>query len=72
MLFRVYTLYPSDCLLAWGYTFVGNDEYLADLAIGNYKNAIHGIHLQYVDRAQVHAARRHVLFRCGYGRRRWG
>ena len=27
----------------------GNDEYLADLAIGNYKNAIHGLHLQYVD-----------------------
>ena len=33
----------------WGYTFGGNDEYLADLAIGNYKNAIHGLHLKYVD-----------------------
>ena len=49
MLFCVYTLYPSDCLLAWDYTFVGNDEYLTDLAIGSYKNAIHGIHLKYAD-----------------------
>ena len=49
MLIRVCTIYPSDCLSVWGYTFGGNDEYLADLAIGNYKNAIHGLHLQYVD-----------------------
>ena len=36
-------------MLAWDYTFVGNDEYLTDLAIGSYKNAIHGIHLKYAD-----------------------
>jgi hypothetical protein len=42
-------IYPSDCLSVWDYTFGSNEEYLADLAVGNYKNAIHGIHLQHAD-----------------------